>query len=376
MIKKKTNTPAPEQKKSQSRLRRFLGSWLGTILLIFLLASLMKWLIVESYIVSKASMENTLLRGDFILVSKLNYGIRMPSTPLHLPLSHQKIWGTSAPSYVEWIKLPIWRIPLGNIKRNDIVVYNQPNDFAHPVELKDLALNRCVGLPGDTLEIRKGRVYINAQASEVPSLKKQRYLVKANQAINKVFFEKYQIQDYRKVDSKKGLYYELLLDTQEVKRLYKLKHIGLISEIKPYIATPQHKAQQIFPQDPNFDWNPDYYGPLIIPAKGLELPLSPWNIQLYAPVIKHFEQLKNSRKVVLKNEKLYINEKLVETYVFEQDYYFVMGDNHYQSKDSRYWGFLPENHIVGKASMIWFSLDKKRQWNNGFIRWGRVGFIQ
>lgn len=377
MLTKKRESK-PKAPKSKSR------EWLDAIVFAVIAATIIRWLFLEAYTIPTGSMERSLRVGDFLFVSKVHYGARTPKTPLQVPLTHQTIWGTEIPSYLDWIELPQFRLPgLSDVERNDVVVFNVPLEYAqHPVDLRTNYIKRCVAVAGDTLEIRQRQVYINGQASENPEAMQYSYLMQTSVVPNERFIMRYELYDLRSVPL-----------SQEIVDSYNLKDIdlskgayvanltaGLAKEIAqlPFVDNvqvlempPNEKDMQIFPKgDKNLPWNLDNFGPLVIPAEGMTIELTDENISKYYTTIKHFDG-NDEDAVQLKDGKVYIDGQQVDSYTFNQNYYFMMGDNRHDSLDSRYWGFVPEDHILGKALFIWMSID----YSAGFgdkIRWNRI----
>jgi len=294
------------KKKKRQKPRSKAREWADAILFAVVAATIIRWLFLEAYTIPTPSMERSLLVGDFLFVSKVHYGARTPATPLQIPLTHQKIWGTS---YLDWIQLPQYRLPgISEVKRNDVVVFNWPVDFSYPVDLKTNYIKRCVGLPGDTLQIKDMVVYINGEAQPQPAGAQFRYYARTNQIINKRIWEKYRINEHHKVQ---GGY--LVFTTPAIaKELEQLQFINSVEVIKE---------------------QPDYAD------RG--------------------------------DSTLVIDGTPYTTYTFKQNYYFMMGDNRHNSLDSRFWGFVPHDHIVGKALFIWMSIDPQESLFRK-IRWNRL----
>jgi signal peptidase I len=374
---KKTTTEETEAK-PKSKVRE----WWDAVLFAVIAATLIRWLIMEAYTIPTPSMENSLLVGDFLFVSKFHYGTRTTTTPLQIPLTHQKIWFTEIPSYLEWIKLPQYRLPgISKVKREDIVVFNVPprelNDYKdYPVDLKTNYIKRCVGIPGDTLRVVNRQVTINSTPSPVPPLMQYSYLVIADNEINARVLNKYKIyeDDYQIVGRPgNGVVYQMYI-TQELAD--ELKKLNFIREVK--IATyngnegfgtrtEKNVESNIFPDSQLFPWNGDFFGPLVIPAEGMKITINEQTLATYGSTIKLYD---HNKDVKIENGKLLIDGKEVSEYTFKQNYYFMMGDNRHNSLDSRYWGFVPEDHIVGKAFFIWLSIDRNADFLNK-IRWNR-----
>ncbi|HLT79814.1 MAG TPA: signal peptidase I [Cyclobacteriaceae bacterium] len=373
---KKKETDAEEERKPKSKLRE----WSDAIIFAVVAATLIRWLIMEAYTIPTPSMENSLLVGDFLFVSKFHYGTRTTSTPLQVPLTHQKIWFTNIPSYLDWIKLPQYRLPgITHVKRNDVVVFNVPplelNDYIdYPVDLKTNYIKRCVAIPGDTLQIIDRQLYINGQVGENPPLMQFSYRVSANSPINERVLEKYEINEAHVVGRDNGnVIYQMQLRPAVADELGTLPFIQSV-EVATMNAFGRMEERvagnaepNIFPNPERFPWNGDFYGPLVIPAEGMTITLNDSTLALYGTTIRDYEHLEDAR---LEGNRLIIDGREVTEYTFKQDYYFMMGDNRHNSLDSRYWGFVPEDHIVGKAFFIWLSIDR----NAGFfnkIRWSR-----
>jgi signal peptidase I len=373
---KKKKTDAEAEKKPKSKLRE----WTDAIVFAVVAATLIRWLIMEAYTIPTPSMENSLLVGDFLFVSKFHYGTRTTTTPLQIPLTHQKIWFTNIPSYLDWIKLPQYRLPgITHVKRNDVVVFNVPplelNDYIdYPVDLKTNYIKRCVAIPGDTLQIIDRQVYINDIPGENPPLMQFSYRVAANSPINERILEKYEINEAHIVGRENGqVIYQMQLRPEIADELESLPFIqsvdvavmnafGTMEPRVPGVAEPN-----IFPDPKRFPWNGDFYGPLVIPAEGMTITINDSTLALYGSTIRDYD---HNDDVRIEGDRLFIDGQEVQEYTFHQNYYFMMGDNRHNSLDSRYWGFVPEDHIVGKAFFIWLSIDKDASFFNK-IRWSR-----
>ena len=338
-----------------------IREWLDSLLFAIIAATLIRWATFEAFTIPTPSMENNLLVGDFLFVNKLNYGPRTPKTPLQVPLTHQKIWGTNIQSYLDWIQLPTFRLPgFSEIERNDVVVFNYPNELDKPLDLKTYYVKRCVGLPNDTIEIDNGEVRINGEVLDPPKGLQNRYFVETDVNINERVFKKYNIWEYTKVTN--GYY----INTQQ-KNADDLSRESFINEVTVYRMDKSISTGRIFP-DKDYPWNTDFYGPLAIPYKNLEITINAENLKRYGSTILNYEGLNNVR---IEEENLLIDNEIVEKYIFKQDYYFMMGDNRHNSEDSRFWGFVPFNHIVGEASFIWFSYNYQEDNLLKAIRWER-----
>ncbi|RAV99586.1 signal peptidase I [Pseudochryseolinea flava] len=373
-----------DHKKPKSKIRE----WWDAILFAVIAATLIRWLLLEAYTIPTSSMENSLLVGDFLFVSKFHYGTRTTSTPLQVPLTHQKIWGTEIPSYVEWIKLPQYRLPgFTSVKREDVVVFNVPtlaenninvpeaNWIEYPVDLKTNYIKRCVGVPGDSLKIVDRQVYVNGSALANPPEMQFHYHVMSSQLINKINYESIGFQGHEIAiqQSNEGYLYNIqyspaAIEALKAKKLPYIKSIELAPELGegtdsprfPYYRNPYATAKTYS------HWTRDNFGSLWIPKEGVTIPVNENTLTLYGKTIVLFDHNDDAK---IENGKLFIDGKEVTSYTFKQDYYFMMGDNRHNSLDSRYWGFVPADHIVGKAFFIWLSINRGE---GGGIRWRRI----
>lgn len=366
-------------------LPRFLQSaieWFSILILAILLSFSIKVLFVEAYKIPTPSMEETLLAGDYIFVSKLAYGPRLPETPLAIPFYHNKL-PSGKKSYSERVKMPYERLHgFSRVKRNDVIVFNFPEGdtmvvqypgqnyyslvrqygrdyilsefdvITHPVDKRENYVKRCIGMPGDTLQIYNGEIRINGETKPALPLQKFKYYVSTlgeplpDELMDSLKILKSSVT-YNPVNSLHVLY----LADENVKSL---KSYPTVRSIKKY-SEPMlsFQNQEIFPHSNNYRWTGDNFGPLMVPARGDSIPISTLNLPLYQRIIDVYEQ--NDLEVV--NGDILVNGQVVTSYVFKMDYFFVMGDNHHNSADSRYWGFVPEDHLLGKAVNVWFSVE-------------------
>ncbi len=352
----------PKPKKSFSK------EWFEAIVFAVFCATFIRWIFMEAYVIPTPSMESSLLVGDFLFVSKAEYGPRTPQTPLQMPLTHQKIWGTGIPSYLPWIALPSWRLPsFGQVERDDVVVFNWPAERGYPFDLRMHYIKRCVAISGETLEVKGGQVYINGKEGKSPALMQFNYFVETDQSIRERIWKDLKISEYHPVakpDGRRG--YVALIDEKNVA---KLEELPFVKAVEAQFEQLDGVEADIFPDARYFRWNRDNYGPLTIPKKGMTIEVTEENLAMYGSTIQDYE---GNELVEIDGDKLMIDGDGVSNYTFKKDYYFMMGDNRHNSLDSRYWGFVSEDFVVGEASFIWMSWDSNASFFNK-IRWRRLG---
>lgn len=338
-------------------------------LIIFVIVPFINMFIMQSYAIPTSSMEGEMLIGDRLFVSKINYGARVPMTPIALPYVHNKIF--NSPSYTEAIKLPYYRLPgLGSIKRNDIVVFNYPGDKVNgmPVDKRENYIKRCVGIAGDTLSVKGSDVFINGKASLHPPLSQYRYMVKAKDpgGVNPKVWEDLGVREILG-QTDDGRFVMLLTDDTAAQMR---TMSDAFESLDKMLETPGKGDPQIYPQNPNSNWNVDYFGSIYLPKRGDKVKIDSSNYLLYAPAIRDYE---GNTDVAWNSteKKISINGQLTDTYEFKMNYYFMMGDNRHNSLDSRYWGMVPEDHIVGTPVFVWLSTnDQAKGWGD-WIRWNK-----
>lgn len=377
---KKLKAESPFEK-SQAR------EWFESIVFAVFAAGFIRMFLIEAFVIPTPSMEGSLLVGDYLFVSKVHYGMRTPQTVLQVPLLHNRLPIVNRESYIEKPNLPYFRLPaiqtiergspivfnwpvgdsvyvaadraytIGQIRRGEYTLPNKLPLTVRPVDKKDHYIKRAVGMPGDTLRIVDRVIYINGTAQQEPQHVQFAYQVSStNTRINFKRLDEAGVNlAYCHPDM--GLYY---LTNDQVKLV---KSLGPDIKVEPWPMTPR-------PLFPHFDvakgWSVDNYGPIVIPSKGMTIQLTDENIKTYWRAIQVYE----GNDLRIENDKVILNGVASEKYTFRQDYYWAMGDNRHNSEDSRAWGFVPFDHIVGKPLFIWFS-TKNGSAGNG-INWNRI----
>jgi signal peptidase I len=268
-------------------------------------------------------------------------------------------------SYSELIKFPYYRLPgFGKIKNNDVVVFNYPMEDFRPVDKQENYIKRCVAIPGDKLEVRKGILYINNTMAEMPLNMQWKYHVQTDGSdFNQKALMDLHVTEGAKVSNMGD--FELTMTKENAE---KVKNFGNVVHEEPMFEKEGVYADYIFPFDPNLKWNVDNYGPLTIPKEGVTIPLNMGNLPIYKRLIEVYEK----NKLEIKDGAIFINDVAASSYTFKMDYYFMMGDNRHNSADSRFWGFVPVDHIVGKAVFVWLSLDNNATSIFTKVRWKRL----
>lgn len=342
--------------------KKAILDWIKAILFALIVIIVIRVFGFEAFTIPSASMEKSLLTGDYIIVNKLSYGPRIPNTPLSFPFVHQS-FGENTKSYLDWINIPYTRLfGAPDVERNDVLVFNYPMESEeHPVDQRTYYIKRCVALPGDNMEVRNGLVYINGTLTDQKEKLQFNYKVIFNSdSVNSDSLYAMGINEGGKMNNK-GEYWFTLNE----KNIQDIRSIKSVLSIEPLLEKKGNYNDYMFPEDEHFLWNLDNFGPLYIPKAGDSVKLSIDSLALFQRIIETYEgnELKTS------NDSIFINGTYTTHYTFKMNYYFMMGDNRHNSADSRFWGFLPEDHIVGKTVLVLMSINKSE--NGNTIRWDR-----
>ncbi|WP_297762947.1 signal peptidase I [uncultured Muriicola sp.] len=398
------------------------GEWVSSIVFAIVAATLVHTYFIQPYVIPTGSLERTLRIGDLLFVSKFHYGARTPMTTIAAPMVHDTLPFVGIRSYLNKPQLPYLRLPgFTKVDRNDIVVFSWPADTVRaffkrekgvikPIDKKSNYVKRCVGLPGDSLEIRNGYVYINGDQLVLSDRAKPQYdytlyaqkgvssrlLIEAGvsefnrtyvaqslspQQSNALRTYGYGVYDQNNppviLTDSKGITTDIIralrLSLREItdrerqatltdEMVDKLRSDPQIDSIVKILEPKGVPGYNIFPQNEVYQWNNDNFGPIYLPKKGSTVALSLKVLPLYKKIIRDYE----SNTVTVSGNQVLINGKVADNYTFKQDYYWMMGDNRDHSEDSRTWGYVPENHIVGTPIFIWLSFDN---FNEGIAHW-------
>lgn len=387
------------------------GEWVSSIVFAVVAATLVHTYFIQPYVIPTGSLERTLRIGDLLFVSKFHYGARTPMTAVAAPMVHDTLPVLNIPSYLRKPQIPYFRLPgFKDIKRKEIVVFSWPADTVRrffkkeagvkkPIDKKSNYVKRCVGLPGDSLQIIDGYVHVNGKQLELPDRAKPMYQhvitvdnninnytrlfgrenfrgrvmqvpigVLGKQNADEIINNQARLNEIKR-DSSYVYYTGNITDQRianflEVKTVSNMALFNIVEEdAKKFEAEKgivlverfieKNKNSRVFPQDRSHPGTVDNFGPIYIPKRGTTIPLNVSSLPLYKKILKDYEH----NTVAVKGNQVVLNGKVADSYTFQQDYYWMMGDNRHSSEDSRIWGYVPENHIVGTPIFIWMSFD-------------------
>ena len=357
----KMRTESIKKKKSKTR------EWVDAILFAVIASTIIRGLLFSAYAIPSGSMEGTLLTGDYLFVSKISYGPRMPFTPISIPFLESTITSANIKTYWDGIQLPYLRLPgLTTIKKGDIVVFNKPEEadpsYNKPVDVRTNLIKRCQATPGDVLSIVNAQVYINGKAAPNAAKAQTSYdVITDGKEINPQIFQDLTIEV---LAQKTANTYEMIIPAAN---LNTFKGYSNIKSVVPTIQPAGQGDLSVFPHNAKYKWNIDNFGPLMLPKRGMTITLNDSTMILYRRAIELYE----NNKVVVNGTDIMINGTKTDHYTFKMDYYWMMGDNRHNSLDSRFWGYVPEDHVVGKAMITWMSIDSSQDLFHK-VRWDRI----
>lgn len=334
-----------------SSLKTAYKKWITAIGLALIAVLFIRVFVISPFVIPSQSMENTLFPGDYILVSKWQHGARLPRYPLQWSKKGEET------AFLDWIDLGYTRMPaISSIERNELIAFNYPIDKRAGIDHKTTMLKRAIGMPGDTISVYKGQVYVNNKIFTNSPHTKHYYVLITNNKSSKVLFPEHSNPERIAQNS-----WKLELTKKAAEALSKHDEVITLEQI---VENPKHYNPDVYPSDEALAWNAHYIDQLIVPKKGQQIELNARNFNIYQTIIYNYEH----QHIQLKNNRIYINQQETKSYTFQSDYYWMLGDNRDNSLDSRFWGVIPENHIIGKVNAVLFSWDKN---NNNGPRWER-----
>jgi len=363
------------------------GEWISSVLFAVIAATIVHTYFMQPFTIPTSSLEKTLLVGDFLFVSKFHYGARVPGTAVAFPMVHDTIPVLGVKSYLNKPQIPYLRFPgFEKVERNDIVVFNWPVDtvrkffdrsgihYNKPIDKKSNYVKRAVGIPGDSLAVKNGYVFINGKQLELPERAKPQFSyigqTKGQPFNPQLLYKRYDITSGYSYNPSNNAFFIQSLSDEAFERF---KNHPNVASIERYVDSAGNKNPRIFPNDGKRSWNNDNLGPIYIPEKGATVAITPETMGFYKEIIETYEgsEWGTENELRINGTQVLLNGQPIESYTFKQDYYWMMGDNRNNSEDSRTWGYVPANHIVGKPVFIWMSWDSNA---SGFdkIRWDRV----
>ena len=381
-------TDSPYEGKRELKAKTKAGETLASIIFAVVAATIVHTYFIQPFTIPTSSLEKSLLIGDFLFVSKFHYGARTPGTAISFPMVHDTIPVVKTKSYANSPQLPMFRLPgFESISRNDIVVFNWPVDtvpyfrysgsekYIKPIDKKSNYVKRAVGVAGDSLEIKDGKVFTNGQPLQLPERAdlQYSYIIQGDNFNLNTLQNRYEITDgFGFVNQQKGIFQAAAISDSNIDRFRKLPNVkSAVKNILSKEDTRPNKA--VFPNQAKRDWNRDNFGPIYIPEAGKTVEINTTTIDFYKRIIEVYEgsELGSKQNISFKGNQVLMNGKPITEYTFKQNYYWMMGDNRHNSEDSRFWGYVPENHVVGKPVFIWLSLDYNKS-GLDMLRWDRM----
>lgn len=364
------------------------GETLGSIIFAVVAATIVHTYFIQPFTIPTSSLEKSLLIGDFLFVSKFHYGARTPGTAISFPMVHDTIPVIKTKSYASEPQLPMFRLPgFESISRNDIVVFNWPVDtvpyfrysgsktYLKPIDKKSNYVKRAVGVAGDSLQIIDGKIHVNSKPLLLPERAdlQYSYIIQGDNFNLKTLQNRYKITDgFGYVNKEQGIFQAAAISDSNIERFRKLPNVKTaVKNILSKEDTKPNKA--VFPNQAKRDWNRDNFGPIYIPEAGQTVNIDANSIDFYKRIIEVYEgrEMGQEQDIVLKGNEVLLNGEPITSYTFKQNYYWMMGDNRHNSEDSRFWGYVPQSHVVGKPVFIWLSLDYNQSGLDK-IRWDRM----
>ncbi len=340
-MKKKANNKTSKKKQSTKY------EWLKAFIIALFLILLLRIFAFQFYVMPDSKMESTLYTGDYVIINKLSFGARL-SIPFFNDTVDNKF------NYFRFFGFT-------DISRNDILLFNYPAESGIAVNNKTKLLKRCVALPEDTINIVDKKVFVNGTCVDITNDTKYRFRVFSVSELSNEFYKKHSINEGGSIDS--SFVYDFFISKKTAEEII---NDSLIKKVNLIKLQRNAKSNIFFPQSKNFNWNLDYFGPVFVPAKGKFINIDFKNIDIYKKVIEVYE----NNKLEIKDKRIYINDSLSTKYKFKLDYYFVLDDNRDNGKDSRYWGFVPESYIIGKANFVLFSIGSNNK--QKYFIWNRI----
>lgn len=361
--KRKTSTPRKPKAKRASNSSHKTSSWFKALLFALVIIIVTRTFFLQSFIIQNTTMNGNLLAGDWVIINKAANGTRMPITLLSVPFAPLRINNSSQKLYSDIVTLPYFRLTgYSYIHNNDIIAFNYPNDENIPIDKKIVYAKRCVAIPGDTLKIDNNQLIVNNINIKIDNLQFLFRVKVKGINIKKSLIEKYELNEGGAINNYGE--YNIYITDKQADDLVKEPEIAMVLKER---KLQNFDKSYVFPHDESYNWSLDNYGPFIIPKAGTGIPITKNNISLYRDILEKYEKC----TVSFEGNSVLINNKLLNSYFFKYNYYFVMDDNRDNAKDSRLWGLVPETHIIGKVAFIAASFDPSKK---GFdkIRWRRL----